>query len=591
MQTSSVPSDPVEIVELADCQHVVPLLGRWHAAEFGHLYPGWDEAAACAELAAMTVAGVVPTTWVAFRGSDRRQAAVIGSISLIADDELDGWRDAGPWLASLFVHPAARRAGVGGLLIDHCVTEADRFGVGRLHLFTEDREEFYRRRGWRTVEHRSFNERRVAVMVLEPSPRVARRSATSRWCSDPYVGGAYSYLRVGGSPADRAALGERIGDGLVLAGEATSVDHPGTAHGAWFSGQRAAELVAAERSLPGRAVVVGAGLAGIAAAHRLTDHGWEVVVLEAGPTIGGRTRVDRSLGGAVPLGATWAHGTVDNPWFDLARRAGAEPVRTRFEHRQTVVPGLGWLEPGLLTRLEARQSEIEERLATIAETGPDTAVGPALRAELAALADPLDRQVLGCWLRSEFENLYAAPVDDLSRRFLAEPFRLAGHDVMLAGDLGAAVALAAAGLAIRCDAPVGRIRRAAADWEVEAPGGSERADAVVVTVAVPVLQAGRIEFDPPLPRPVVESLRRIGAGPVAKVFATFDRRWWPADRAFWVAADPPGAFEVFVDATRFVGRPALSAFAVGDVARRVERMSDDDRCDLMTAVLAGVPAG
>ena len=63
----------------------------------------------------------------------------------------------------------------------------------------------------------------------------------TRWGHDPFARGAYSYMAVGSSPADRAALGEPLGPRVALAGEATSVRYPSTVHGAWLSGIDAAE--------------------------------------------------------------------------------------------------------------------------------------------------------------------------------------------------------------------------------------------------------------------------------------------------------------------------------------------------------------
>ena len=53
-------------------------------------------------------------------------------------------------------------------------------------------------------------------------------------------------------------------------------------------------------------VVIGAGLAGLAAARHLQQQGWSVLVLEATDRVGGRVR-DAALpdGGAVELGAQW----------------------------------------------------------------------------------------------------------------------------------------------------------------------------------------------------------------------------------------------------------------------------------------------
>jgi lysine-specific histone demethylase 1 len=65
----------------------------------------------------------------------------------------------------------------------------------------------------------------------------------TRWGQDPYSLGSYSHKAVGSSPEDIKALAEPVGDRVYFAGEATSVEHPATVHGAYMSGQAAAEAI------------------------------------------------------------------------------------------------------------------------------------------------------------------------------------------------------------------------------------------------------------------------------------------------------------------------------------------------------------
>lgn len=157
-------------MELCECLHLGPLLARWHAAEWAHLYDSWDEDAARAEFASMTTPGVPPTTWVAFDGRGRDGADVLGSISLVPDDELDGFQHLGPWLASLYVTTSSRGRGVGTVLVEHLVTEARSMGYGRVHLFTAGQEPFYARLGWRTIARPRVHGNEAAVMVLDVEP-------------------------------------------------------------------------------------------------------------------------------------------------------------------------------------------------------------------------------------------------------------------------------------------------------------------------------------------------------------------------------------------------------------------------------------
>ncbi|WP_244639403.1 flavin monoamine oxidase family protein [Aureimonas endophytica] len=64
------------------------------------------------------------------------------------------------------------------------------------------------------------------------------------WQADPFAGGSYSYARPGAA-AMRARLAEPVENRVFFAGEAVSKTHFSTAHGAYLTGQAAAEAVIA----------------------------------------------------------------------------------------------------------------------------------------------------------------------------------------------------------------------------------------------------------------------------------------------------------------------------------------------------------
>nr|XP_004661545.1 spermine oxidase isoform X4 [Jaculus jaculus] len=72
-----------------------------------------------------------------------------------------------------------------------------------------------------------------------------------------------------------------------------------------------------------RVVVIGAGLAGLAAAKALLEQGFtDVTVLEASSHIGGRVQSVKLGHATFELGATWIHGSHGNPIYHLAEANG-----------------------------------------------------------------------------------------------------------------------------------------------------------------------------------------------------------------------------------------------------------------------------
>ncbi len=67
----------------------------------------------------------------------------------------------------------------------------------------------------------------------------------TRWASDPFARGSYSYNALGSTPEMRDTLAAALNSQLFFAGEASNKAYFGTAHGAYLSGLRAAKEVLA----------------------------------------------------------------------------------------------------------------------------------------------------------------------------------------------------------------------------------------------------------------------------------------------------------------------------------------------------------
>ena len=80
--------------------------------------------------------------------------------------------------------------------------------------------------------------RMYGASVPEPS-----NVRVTRWGSDPFSRGSYSYVPAGAGMDNYDELARPVGDRLLFAGEATNRRYPATVHGAYLSGVREAERV------------------------------------------------------------------------------------------------------------------------------------------------------------------------------------------------------------------------------------------------------------------------------------------------------------------------------------------------------------
>jgi predicted NAD/FAD-dependent oxidoreductase/GNAT superfamily N-acetyltransferase len=569
----------VHIERLTGHDHLAPLLADWHHREWGHLYaPGvWERDAAEREFVVMAQPGSSDQTWVAFDDTDGDLVpgsadAVLGSVSLVASDDLTGYDHLTPWLASLFVTDPARGRAVGTALVDAVLAAARDAGHEVVYLFTAGQQEFWAARGWSVVDRIETEGHPASVMARSTHPHATRRVVCSHWCSDPDTGGAYTYLRVGGTPEHRRRLQHEILPLLWFAGEATSSDHPATMHGAWFSGERAADQVLATEGVES-VLVIGAGLAGLVAAQRLQAGGREVVVVESKPHAGGRIATTHALGAPLPLGGAWLHGEVGHPMADLVD----------WTHEDWQVTGgiavarSGTLDAAQLAQVEAAYDRAHEHYAMSAA---DVSVRQAASEALDTMTElsPVVRSAVLAVLTAECESLYAAPMDDIAANGGFESYELPGDDRLILGGWDSVIERLSSGLDLRVSHRITALSRSASTWRTDT---GVTADAVVVTVPAPAMH--RVAFEPALPDDVVDSLAHLGAGPVVKVFARFDAAWWPTARPLRLVGST--GFLLMVDVSAVAGAPTLCAFATGDAARVIEHLGEHDLCRLIDRAL------
>jgi monoamine oxidase len=254
-------------------------------------------------------------------------------------------------------------------------------------------------------------------------------------------------------------------------------------------------------------IIVGAGAAGIAAARSIFAAGRKLTIFEASDRVGGRCFTDmRTFGIPYDRGAHWIHTPETNPVARLGLKAGldiyAAPPRQQLR-----------LELGSGITRDARDAEMEDFLANLARCR--RAIDTAARGKTDVSIGQVLPKDLGDW-RATMEFMLGPfrcgkGIDEVSAMDLARSEERDVNAICRQG-VGTLLAKLAAGLPIRFSTPVKTI-----DWggrwiEVQIPRGDLRARAVIITVSTGVLAAGKIRFDPPLPRRHVEAIGNLGLG-------------------------------------------------------------------------------
>jgi monoamine oxidase len=362
-------------------------------------------------------------------------------------------------------------------------------------------------------------------------------------------------------------------------------------------------VVADSREHEADVVVVGAGLAGLAAARQLSARGASVVVVEARERVGGRV-LNHDIGGGnvVEVGGQWIGPTQDR-LAALAAELGVETFPTHtdgdnvIEYRGALRRYRGAIpriNPMVLVDVERAQ----RRLNRLARSVPLEAPWEAPNAA------KLDGQTLATWMRRNLatnpgrmllelgvEAVWAAQPEEMSLLHALFYIHSAGslerlfeteggaqQDRFVGGSQLVPIRMAEelGDERLVLGAPVRRIEHSADGVTVHADGNVLRCRRAIFALA-PTL-AGRIAYDPALPGYRDQLTQRMPLGTVAKCMAIYDEPFWRAEGLSGQGMSEVGPVRLTLDNSPPDGSPGvLLGFLEGRRARELGRLPEPER--------------
>jgi len=356
--------------------------------------------------------------------------------------------------------------------------------------------------------------------------------------------------------------------------------------------------------------VVGAGLAGLAAARALDAAGASSVVLEARDRVGGRTlNEDLGDGRIVEIGGQWVGPTQDRV-YELAAELGIKTFPT-FVAGENVLELNGKLSryKGTIPRLNPLALlEIERtrrRMDSLAGTVPGDAPWDAPRAA------KLDATTLGGWLDRRMHlatsrrlveiaarTVWGCDSRDISLLFALWYVNAAGgfnalidveggaqQDRFVGGSQLISLRMAEQlRRPVELGMPVNRIGWSADGVVVTAGDTEVKARRAIVAMAPSLCE--RVEFFPGLPPARSQLAQRMPWGSYLKCIAVYDEPFWRTDGLSGEGVSDEGPATTTFDNSPPDGIPGvLLAFVSGPEARVIQRLNEAARRD---AVLAGL---
>lgn len=335
-------------------------------------------------------------------------------------------------------------------------------------------------------------------------------------------------------------------------------------------------------------IIIGAGIAGLSAAHMLKNHGCDPLILEAKPQIGGRMLTTYRWGLPLELGAGWIQGSIDNPITELVDRYFLKTQPTilleggdsyDFCDKNKLAQIALYDEKGkqatqtqfdLLCQLQREWSEFLSRReirGPMAKLIQDFITIKRLNAK--------QQQYFEYFLSAFVVGEYAEEAHNLAKAFI-DDLDFSGSNNIVTEGMSKLIQHYATDLQIKTGEPVTEIHYQGSPIIIKTTNQEFHADKVIITVPLGILKQNLIQFFPSLPKEKQMAITHLKMGILNRIYLRFEQVFW--DKAVDIIGFIPNKkqprFTEFLNLYKYTNEPILLAMVSGKFAMELEKLPD-----------------
>lgn len=321
-------------------------------------------------------------------------------------------------------------------------------------------------------------------------------------------------------------------------------------------------------------IVIGAGIAGLAAANELMEHGYEVLILEARDRFGGRIWVDHSMGVSLGRGAAWLHGLEKNPLSNIVERLGCT-IFTLNKNQFFSFDQYGQIIPKKVVDAfnDTFNVLMDNAAAYSAQQQEDISLFASLVPFLPDHWSLIDEENLFSRKLKFFENYIGANYEYLSAKHWNEETDGGEEQGIIEDAYERLIGNFASHCNILLNTEVQKIQYNN-DVEITTNQGNFQADAAIVTLPLGVLKKQYIVFEPELSFLKKQAINRLGMGLFNILAMKFDKPFWPDECQVMFLPNSPTC-SIFFNIAHFIRQPILLGYVGGNTAAALENEGDE----------------